>query len=1126
MALSPVLIVGAGGSGGKTLRALRQTLLRRLRAKGWEGDIPEAWQFLEIDTISTQAREGFPADLLPAEDYMGLVPPQVNYAGLRNALLTRTPKNIHMGAFGGWLPESTPIRVQRGAGQYRTIGRAVAVTQLARIAAALGQSYSRMTAPGATAQLREVVQMLTGKADKVDDQPLAIIVSSVAGGSGAGIFIDIAEALKSINPGFEKTTHTFLYGPDVFSSVPIDMRDQIPANVLGAINEVVSGVWSSGLTDATAELYGSSRLVTRGEHGFGSRFNYIIGASNGTVTFPSQEQIYLSTGESLASLVSDDVIQDWFMNFVNVNVFVNSSNSVICDDYSRLKIDDEQWHTQPLGAIGVARVSLGMERFREYLAEGLASADVKRLLWPHFQPVDPTNPKTPNELISETVSYNWGSFLQETGLNERGESNQVIDALTPVDAEPRRKGFAQKALEFAQQGVEPAGLSNDQWVERLTNFFKLNQKNFETDDYAAVCKVAQTWVNEIQDRVIRAVSVSISRDGLFVTAEMLKRLRDEVQFVSKQELPTDAAKEIRKIDQLPSKLRESLPQGMSKIQAEAMRQEVQPKIIRAVNFIQDSQLMTVAAELLVDFEDNFLRELEIVVAGIGKKLQIIVDSDKDENGEENRFPSYADILSGVIPAQFKASEVERLLIDPSSYPTELEKLVKLSAPNSKQYWWDRVVERSILGTLIDERGDEQEPALIGLVANWSPTNSNFRSEGGSRKAIFSLPDHPEQYVLRNRDWLMDSTTALGKFLAQGLTDYLIHPDPAEQSVRRKGFSKAFESALDLAAPLCSINQTLLGQLHPAVTKKSQYLIQMSTIPFVEEGNLKDLFEISANLLKGKGLWDANIQRAFRLAGKVQSIDMFTCTPSAMNPMVFTSLMGDIARSWASASVNQAKAKGFWTNRRARPLMESLPVAGAVALEMVRGWFLAGLLDQRKIESTDQQGPKVSIWSPDHRGYINFPHPLLPMHNQTLVQNPEFLPAVLKALSLAMVECHTDSSLKPLEPYWRLRKLGSIDGYQQTISDWVRNGVLPEGAPTPNERLMGTASDNFETKKATLLNSLNRMKDDFKKRFEEVEKQADIFRVQRIYELAPYVMNSLNDFIEFTTSLEDVEGIVY
>ena len=84
--LSPFLIIGVGGSGGKTIRAMRQTLLRRLRAKGWKGEFPEAWQFLEIDTVSTQGGGNFAAPLLPPNQFLGLVPREVNYTGLRKKL--------------------------------------------------------------------------------------------------------------------------------------------------------------------------------------------------------------------------------------------------------------------------------------------------------------------------------------------------------------------------------------------------------------------------------------------------------------------------------------------------------------------------------------------------------------------------------------------------------------------------------------------------------------------------------------------------------------------------------------------------------------------------------------------------------------------------------------------------------------------------------------------------------------------------------------------------------------------------------------------------------------------------------------------------------------------------------
>ena len=54
----PVLIVGVGGAGGKTVRALRETLLRKLRNAGWMSDtLPECCQVLWIDSFAIQSRE-------------------------------------------------------------------------------------------------------------------------------------------------------------------------------------------------------------------------------------------------------------------------------------------------------------------------------------------------------------------------------------------------------------------------------------------------------------------------------------------------------------------------------------------------------------------------------------------------------------------------------------------------------------------------------------------------------------------------------------------------------------------------------------------------------------------------------------------------------------------------------------------------------------------------------------------------------------------------------------------------------------------------------------------------------------------------------------------------------------
>ena len=48
--LQPFLLVGVGGSGGKTLRAVKHALELRLQQEDWEEGWPKAWQLLHIDT--------------------------------------------------------------------------------------------------------------------------------------------------------------------------------------------------------------------------------------------------------------------------------------------------------------------------------------------------------------------------------------------------------------------------------------------------------------------------------------------------------------------------------------------------------------------------------------------------------------------------------------------------------------------------------------------------------------------------------------------------------------------------------------------------------------------------------------------------------------------------------------------------------------------------------------------------------------------------------------------------------------------------------------------------------------------------------------------------------------------
>ena len=109
--LGSMLFVGVGGSGGNTVRAIREILTERLEALKWEGPFPDCWQTLWIDTIAIQGRGGFSAPILPSDSYLGLVPGQVNYQTVRDQIINSTPAVSRNQVLAGWLPETTPVPI-------------------------------------------------------------------------------------------------------------------------------------------------------------------------------------------------------------------------------------------------------------------------------------------------------------------------------------------------------------------------------------------------------------------------------------------------------------------------------------------------------------------------------------------------------------------------------------------------------------------------------------------------------------------------------------------------------------------------------------------------------------------------------------------------------------------------------------------------------------------------------------------------------------------------------------------------------------------------------------------------------------------------------------------------------
>src|SRR5690554_955741 len=143
--LRPFLMVGVGGSGGKTLRAVRHALTLKLGQLGWSG-IPAAWQFLHFDSPVKQDGNELDLPFLPQEQYKALVASNGSYESVHAAIRATMPAQDIADDVMRMFPERGRVKVAvaKGAGQFRAIGRTIVVSRLDYVAEAAKLAISRM----------------------------------------------------------------------------------------------------------------------------------------------------------------------------------------------------------------------------------------------------------------------------------------------------------------------------------------------------------------------------------------------------------------------------------------------------------------------------------------------------------------------------------------------------------------------------------------------------------------------------------------------------------------------------------------------------------------------------------------------------------------------------------------------------------------------------------------------------------------------------------------------------------------------------------------------------------------------------------------------------------------------
>jgi len=1094
MPLQPTLLIGVGGSGGKSLRTLRQTLLRRLRAAGWKSnELPQAWQMLAIDTVTVNAADNYPEELLPGRDYLGLVPKNIAYGAIRESLVRKVPAGKQQSAYAGWLPRDVAIPIARGAGQFRAVGRAVSAYSLSQLRERISDAYKTCRSPQALAELAQVQDLLGGADDRQTDVVMPFVIASLAGGTGSGMFLDVVEALAAVDPQLGEGSQVILFGPDVFGPLlngPAGVG--IPANTLAAVGSVTAGVWGHEASDGSRALYAAHGLDGAKQGGgvltvgTGSRNNYVIGAVNSSGSVVGyMNDAYRALGESLAAIMGDPNVTHLWQEYLTVNIFPATWNAAVCGDTSGLHVADPRY-TQPFASFGSAKVSIGTERFHEYAAHAISRNTIEKLLWPTLEPLDPQDDRTDDAKIKEAAQQIWPSFLDRSGLDEKDARDDVVNALAAPDLEGQAQSASASIITKAGSGGK--ALDPQTWSRNIQAVLDGGLNEFLESTTSDRRELARKWVEQIRSSLPPLISEVAANSGIAVASALVDELRQEVRFVASSQLPVEAAEQERTLNDLYGRVSSTLSEtGLSSIPINhPSMNQVRALLSRGLQFQEGARRYRTASELMLDLEENFLAPLAQALTHARTDLLNRTNADQLDDGRPNPFTGFPRIGA---PAgkSYRPGPTEMLLLDPDKFPAILESISRSSLePERRDQWRNELLKAAVSGRSFS--GTVVADPFIAPVAGWVTRVPEAQGVNDSlpSQARFKVISDPEEVVKRAFAILRDSNTAQGKFIDQSLQDFLSIQDPSERHDRHRDFVAMLVQAFNVGSPLVQENIVLMKELHPGEGRQQPSRKICSPIP-VERSD--ELYTKIESALTAIGAWHPDDSPGWFGHTKSSDIIIFQASPTSTSAMVLSSLMKPVMAQWMGLRDNPDARRDFWAMKRARPLVESIPVVPSVLDDMVEGWFVSAILGQRLTDSPETRlGWRSQIWDPTNAEWLEFPYPLL----GTDGGDKEQLPGVLLSILIAMAQCDHQSSLAPLRPYRRLASLGRGLGGSQgdALAEWIRSGTVAPSAPQPPEALAGSSGDTPEARQERIRAAVTRSLEDYEAYFKRQEDQGD------------------------------------
>jgi hypothetical protein len=1062
--MKKVLVVGLGGSGGKTIGFLMDEALAQLKDLGWESNkLPDCWSFVHIDVPPqvglAVAGDGLAANVVAqGGEYIPLTNPNTTYGAVDGAVFSKFANSGDASGNGlqdlaRWRPDPAmaPNGILAGAGAYRAIGRMLTLSASEQIHKRLEKIIKDLlnVKPDDGTKLAHLLG--DGAFFAKDEPPLVILVSSMAGGTGSSMIMDVSDILNGLGgqiAGFTgDETSAFLYTADVFKAWP-GVYARAGSQTLATVSEILHS--QTRVNDAWTDrewhqlVSGNPRPDTQKKRGPSVVFP--VGATVAGKSFGNNPiEIYRGFSRVLAPLLVSDDMQASFEAYAISNWKMNcdQSNDEVFNLLTPLKNTGgggRQLYPGLFGGFGSATLSTGRDRYKEYAAQRIARR-AAQILYDGFE-------AAANEGLTTRIAK-----LQAAAnrIYPRVVSQLNIDGMGGFDPANLQKKVLQtylgSATDYTQTFVTAfnQAFNNGEGTlvqSMLVSKWKESEGFRKTEISKTARETVGSWAKQIAKDLQEAIMIAISEYGVDTADEVLNLFGADLQKLA----------EMYKAQSTPAS-DNSIKAAVANIgrikggvaAANPAVSEFQKSVRSYVMDALRSQVNVALADTLVELQSSVVASLKREFGRLSDELKAEINAEPANvtSAAYREAPLSIWPRGNAIPGHFNPAVNEVLLTAVDSFATDFERDVVLSTPGitKSEDALTEIAKRVISRreTVVNGGNVTYGPIQgwkdgetngnhphFDFSEDWSPEKLNLGKLSNLKISMRISPAELRKYA---HSWLELGNSPFEKACRLSISDWL-----EANPINKATFAQQLSQAITFASPLVDLSPEMLNFMHSG--KHAGITYSFSSIPVAKSD--VDIVNAIHSVL-GSGPSATQNQMNFDVkcdpSSNVQVINIAGNT-TPYSPWASRSLTDPVRTGYTKAMSVGGDLKAFWANTRGRALTQFVPLAEDRIQAFLRGWLVGRLTGRIKVVAAGVGGgQQVQVYRDATATglpatWISFPNEVLGATNLG-VENPLGgadatgwnIPAILlETIPLALARL-VPSDISPWEPYQEVIKLG-------------------------------------------------------------------------------------------------------